>query len=114
LLGRGGGLTPYGDDILCGALVALRAAGAPAASLLSQRLTAARLEQRTTAVSAALLRLAADGWCIDQLAAYLHAQAAGVEISAARAALLEVGGSSGRGLLQGVHLVYDVSAAAAA
>src|SRR5436309_2734642 len=36
LLGRGPGLTPYGDDVLAGALVALVAAGSPDAAPLAR------------------------------------------------------------------------------
>ena len=36
-LGRGAGLTPYADDVVCGALVTLRATGHPAAPRLAAR-----------------------------------------------------------------------------
>jgi Protein of unknown function (DUF2877) len=105
LVGRGEGLTPYGDDVLCGALVACRAAEAPEAEQLVEAVRAVDLDHRTTATSALLLRLATDGWCIDEVAEYLTALAGGVDISAARARLLGVGHSSGSGLLAGIHRV---------
>jgi Protein of unknown function (DUF2877) len=104
-LGRGDGLTPYGDDVICGALVALHAAGEPAAAQVSQEVAATALELRTTATSAALLRLAAAGWCIPAVADYLRALASGHALSATRAALLGVGSSSGRGLLEGIGMI---------
>src|SRR5262249_39110492 len=67
LLGRGPGLTPTGDDVLAGALVALSALGAPAAVVLADAVTAAA-PGATTTVSAALLTHAARGECIPQLA----------------------------------------------
>jgi Protein of unknown function (DUF2877) len=77
-LGRGPGLTPYADDVMCGTLVALAAAGAAAG--LRELIAEDDLERRTTAISAALLRLACAGWCI--------------------------GHSSGRGLACGVDLAF--------
>jgi hypothetical protein len=54
LLGRGAGLTPEGDDMLAGALAVRAAAGAPVA-------LPPDLRERTTALSATLLELAAVG-----------------------------------------------------
>jgi hypothetical protein len=105
LVGRGGGLTPYGDDVLCGALVACRAAGTPEAEHLVDALRGLDLDRQTTATSAMLLRLAMDGWCIDQVAEYLHTLARGVDTSAARKRLVDVGHTSGAGLLAGIHRV---------
>jgi hypothetical protein len=104
LVGLGGGLTPYGDDVVCGALVACRAAGSPETGLLAEALRGIDLERRTTATSALLLRLASEGWCIDEVAGYLGALArGGADLESARAALLRVGHSSGAGLLEGIH-----------
>lgn len=111
-VGRGEGLTPYGDDVLCGALVTLRAAGGQQADGIARAIVEAPLERLTTAASAALLRLAAEGWCIDALARYLEALATGVGVVQAQTALRTVGGSSGRGLLEGVHMVYGAAAVA--
>jgi uncharacterized protein DUF2877 len=111
-LGRGPGLTPYADDVLCGGLVALAASGT--GSRLRAAVAAYDLERRTTAVSAALLRLACDGWCIDEVAGYLGALDAqarrrpGHGLGDRRRRLLAVGHSSGTGLLQGVDAVLGV------
>jgi Protein of unknown function (DUF2877) len=110
-IGSGDGLTPYRDDVVCGALVTLHAAGHPAAAALAAAVDKAPLERWTTALSAALLRHAAAGYCIDALARYLasiavpHAadpDAAAGERREAHAALLAVGHSSGHGLAAGV------------
>jgi hypothetical protein len=137
LLGRGPGLTPTGDDVLAGALVSLHALGAPAAQSLAAAV-AASAPDATTTVSVALLRHAARGECIPQLADLLAAVAQGSESGSARGteaaaalpraagALLAVGHCSGAGLLHGVlvglaiahsriaHQVLPVSSAAAA
>ena len=112
LLGRGPGLTPTGDDVLAGALVSLAALGAPAAGPLGAAVTAAAPDATTT-VSVALLRHAARGECVPQLADLLDAVAgSGVASSGlgpaagalprAAGALLAVGHCSGAGLLHGV------------
>jgi hypothetical protein len=111
-LGRGPGLTPYADDFMCGTVVALAAAGA--AAELRSLIAADDLEQRTTVVSAALLRLACAGWCIDEVAGYLaalDAEASGrpdADVAGRRRRLLEVGHSSGRGLVSGIDAAVGV------
>jgi hypothetical protein len=64
MLGLGPGLTPQGDDVLAGLLVTLVAAPAtrPLASQLGGAVT--RAAGRTTTLSAALLRDAADGFAV--------------------------------------------------
>jgi hypothetical protein len=111
-LGRGTGLTPYADDVICGGLVTLAATGT--GSDLRTAVAAHDLERRTTAISAGLLRLACDGWCIDEVAGYLaalDADARGrrdVDLTDRRRRLLAVGHSSGRGLVRGVDAVLGV------
>jgi hypothetical protein len=104
-LGGGPGLTPYADDVLCGALVTLRAAGHPDLPGLAREISAADLERATTATSASLLRQACEGWCIDELADLLRALARDEDPMPARDAVLRVGSSSGRGLVEGVATV---------
>jgi len=108
-IGRGEGLTPYADDVVCGSLVLLHAAGHPAAHQVAAALEHVELERRTTATSAALLRLAADGYCVDaladQLAALADEPAAVDEAAPATARLLAVGHTSGAGLLAGVQVL---------
>jgi hypothetical protein len=102
LLGRGPGLTPTGDDVLAGALVALCALGSPAAAVLGDAVLAAA-PQATTTVSAALLTHAARGECIPQLADLVEAIAvADGALPRTAGALLAVGHCSGAGLLHGV------------
>lgn len=96
LLGRGPGLTPLGDDVLAGALVALMAAGSPAGPRLAAEVMTAAF-RRTTFVSAALLWHAARGECIPELAALLTGMPGAAE------ALLRVGHTSGAGLAHGVR-----------
>ena len=95
LLGRGPGLTPFGDDVLAGALVTLRALGAPAFEPLAAEVRAVA-PARTTFVSAALLHHATRGECVPEL----HALLTG---TGTVAALLAVGHTSGVGLAQGVR-----------
>ena len=102
LLGFGPGLTPAGDDVLTAAQVALRAAHDPAAALLAGALVAARPFERTTAISAALLRLAATGLAISQLTHFVEALGApAADLSATSAALLHVGHTSGAAMCLG-------------
>lgn len=116
LLGRGGGLTPTGDDVLAGALVTLNALGAPAGVPLAAAVTAAA-PAATTTVSAALLRHAARGECIPQLADLLEAMAADVPgvgtesatLARAAGALLAVGHCSGAGLLHGALVALAIA-----
>jgi hypothetical protein len=100
LLGAGPGLTPYGDDVLAGALVTLAALGAPVTGFAAR----ARVFERTTFVSAALLVHAARGECVPQLAALVTALRTG-SVATEVAALLAVGHTSGAGLLEGVRAI---------
>jgi hypothetical protein len=73
LIGAGPGLTPAGDDVLCGALAAL-AAWAPD-SVARRRLAeaVAAAAGRTTRISAALLQSAVAGCAVPELTRYLTA-----------------------------------------
>ena len=100
VVGRGDGLTPLGDDVLSGWLVAHRAydVATPAVD------DAVRLAlPRTTTLSATLLECALAGECPDLVAGYLHALGTPCE-RAARVALEALGHSSGTGLAYGVDL----------
>jgi hypothetical protein len=102
-IGRGDGLTPYGDDVACGWLATRLASGLPVPT--DEVRAAAR---RTTLLSATLLDCALHGEVIPEFAAWLGSRRAADE-----AALLAVGASSGRGLLEGARLALgDVAAAA--
>jgi hypothetical protein len=99
LLGLGDGLTPYGDDVLCGWLAVHRAAG-----LATPDVDAAvrSLWHRTTLLSATLLDCAMQGEVIPEFAAWLGALGTPEEDSLA-STLARVGHTSGRGLLEGAR-----------
>ncbi|WP_182523968.1 DUF2877 domain-containing protein [Nocardioides dongkuii] len=97
LVGAGDGLTPYGDDVLCGWLAAHRAAAVPTPEVDA---AVRALAHRTTLLSAALLDCALHGEVLPEYAAWLRAVGTPAEPAAA-AALAAVGHSSGRGLLEG-------------
>jgi hypothetical protein len=97
LIGRGDGLTPYGDDVLCGWLAVHRAAG-----LATPEVDEAILERlaTTTLLSATLLDCAMHGEVIPEFAAWLAALGTADEQPRAEV-LARVGHTSGRGLLEG-------------
>jgi hypothetical protein len=111
LLGLGAGLTPQGDDVLAGLLVTLTAV--PRAQPLARLLGAAVTGQagtRTTTLSAALLRDAADGFAVpavvDLVDALQEVTHAGTPTTHRRLAdvvvrLLAVGHTSGAALAHG-------------
>ena len=70
LVGRGDGLTPYGDDVLCGWLAVHRAAGIATPEVDAE--VRAHLP-RTTLLSATLLDCAMHGEVIPEFAAYVAA-----------------------------------------
>lgn len=72
LIGRGPGLTPSGDDVLCGIALALRLRSAW--DTLDRFRTALTPQlSSTTAISASLLETALDGWCTTPVAKALSA-----------------------------------------
>ncbi|MBN1485776.1 MAG: DUF2877 domain-containing protein [Chloroflexia bacterium] len=99
LAGLGGGLTPAGDDFLCGLML-----GAwllhPAPEPLCQRL-AQNAAPRTTPLSAALLRAAAAGQCGEPWHALLRALAADTDLAGPLEAVLAHGATSGADALAG-------------
>ena len=115
VLGRGSGLTPYGDDVVCGLLATLLAAHDPCAADLRHR-SRALAPGRTTALSATLLHRAGEGDVLPAfarvVAALLHphepAQQSGThELGARVAELRAVGHTSGAGMLLGLRLALD-------
>jgi hypothetical protein len=100
LVGRGDGLTPLGDDVLCGWLVTHRSAGVATPAVDD---AVRRALPRTTTLSATLLECALEGECADLVTGYLRALGTDRE-NAARAALAALGHSSGAGLAHGVDL----------
>lgn len=105
MVGRGDGLTPYDDDVLCGWLAVHRAAG-----VATPEVDAAVRDclHRTTLLSATLLDCALHGEVIPPFAAYLAAIGTPGEEDAT-AALAAVGHSSGRGMLHGARLALTHS-----
>jgi hypothetical protein len=103
LVGRGDGLTPLGDDVVCGWLATHRAAGVPTPDVDH----AVRAHSgRTTLLSATLLDCALHGEVLPELGAWLAALGTPAEPRRATD-LLRVGGSSGAGLLAGARLALD-------
>jgi hypothetical protein len=99
LLGAGDGLTPYGDDVLCGWLAIHRAAGVatPAVDAAVRGLL-----HRTTLLSATLLDCALHGEVLPEFSDWVSALGTPRELVAA-GALEAVGHTSGRGLLAGAR-----------
>jgi hypothetical protein len=97
LLGLGDGLTPYGDDVLCGWLAVTRAAGVPTPEVDA---VVRSLADRTTLLSATLLDCAMHGEVIPEFAAWL-AGTGPVEV------VERIGHSSGRGLVEGARLALS-------
>jgi hypothetical protein len=109
LLGRGPGLTPAGDDVLAGALVAAHALRHPGLATWRRATTAALTTRRTTAVSVGMLHSALDGWAAPELAGALTALCGDDDPAPAVQRLLAVGHSSGRHLLDGVLHVLSTA-----
>ena len=97
LVGRGDGLTPYGDDVLCGWLAVTRAGGIATPEVDEAIRT---LLPTTTLLSATLLDCAMHGEVVPEFAAWLAGtgEAEAVE---------RIGHSSGRGLVEGARLALS-------
>ncbi len=121
VLGRGRGLTPYGDDLLGGFVCGWRYAAwclgepqtcAPLDEVRHQVLIAAR--ERTTVLSLTLLRHAWCGEVARPVAALLRSLAGRSDVAAAVWATTAIGHSSGRamatGVLGGVAMACEVAA----
>ena len=103
LVGRGEGLTPLGDDLLCGWLATHRALGLATDAVDAE---VRRLLPRTTRLSATLLECALAGETLPEHADWLRAL--GTDDEPARAtALAAVGATSGTGLLHGSRVALD-------
>jgi hypothetical protein len=110
LLGSGPGLTPSGDDVLAGLLVAAHAVADPRLATWQAQTRAALRERTTTAVSRGLLTHALDGWATPELAGFVTAACAG-DLTAALPTLLAVGHTSGAALAAGALHVLGTSSA---
>ena len=104
LLGLGIGLTPSGDDFLCGFLAGLAWAGAWEHPLcVSLRRGISLHLSDTNVISAAFLRCAADGNFSVPLLQFLSAVHHPAALARAAEALAQVGHSSGMDSLAGLH-----------
>lgn len=115
LLGAGPGLTPAGDDVLAGALVAAHATADPRLPRWARETRGALTATRTTAVSRAMLHHALDGYASPELARFVSAVCRGLDVEEARTGLLGVGHTSGAALMVGVLYVlttYELEGAA--
>lgn len=110
IVGLGPGLTPSGDDMISGLLVALHATGAALdggeealwlAGWLGAAVTA-DAETRTTTLAATLLDCAARGCASAEMAAVLHAVAGQEPLEPAVSRLLAMGHTSGADLAWGL------------
>ncbi|WP_433240419.1 DUF2877 domain-containing protein [Streptosporangium sp. CA-135522] len=111
LVGLGPGLTPSGDDMLAGTLVALRhlgaAAGVERAVWLADWLAAAvtfDARGRTTPISATLLHCAARGEASGEVLAVLRGLAGRQALEPALHRLLRLGHTSGADLAWGLRI----------
>lgn len=109
LVGVGPGLTPAGDDLLAGALVAGAATADPRLPGLRSGVRRALGTRSTTAVSAGMLHWALQGYATPQLAGYISAVCHGEHVGAAVERLLEVGHSSGAALAAGALRMWGRS-----
>jgi hypothetical protein len=91
LIGRGGGLTPEGDDFLGGLAAGLIAIGGAAPRFLPLS-----LRRQTTALSATLLDLAARGFVVEPLVDLVDLDAPAQRWRAALARLAAIGHTTGR------------------
>jgi hypothetical protein len=120
LVGAGRGLTPSGDDALCGVVLALASTGHPCAATALAAVRDAMLPAlgRTTSISAALLMAAASGYAVPDVVRLVHHLGEGGP-GADRTAyglvverVLGIGHTSGRDLLAGVsgalHALADI------
>lgn len=103
LLGRGPGLTPLGDDVICGWIATHRSAGVPTPEI--DAAVRAGLA-RTTLLSATLLDCALHGEVLPELGRFLAAVGTDTEVRRA-AELRAVGATSGAGLLRGARLALE-------
>lgn len=107
LVGAGLGLTPSGDDALCGVLLALRAWAPSIEPLAAAARAVDRYRHRTTDLSASLLGAAAVGYAVPEVVSLVQTlSASGPEglgsLDERLAAVLAIGHTSGRDLVAGL------------
>jgi len=111
LLGLGPGLTPSGDDLLCGALVALRAVGRIDASRELHAAIAKAGPSATSALSLAFLRAAAEGLGYEALHTAIMALLEHRPFARDLGALARIGHTSGWDAIAGAALVLQAATA---
>lgn len=110
LVGLGTGLTPAGDDLIGGALIALRAVGSKATAKRLGTWALRLAKTRTNRISRAHLACAASGEGHEALHQALSAILAGrTNLENELSALRRIGHTSGMDALSGALLVLDVT-----
>ena len=114
LIGLGGGLTPSGDDFLCGMLSLLYSVNAPFFDVLSEDVTAHLAD--TNAISAAFLDRAVQGECSEAVRELFLTELPCSEFAAAklRAGFEAIGHTSGMDSLCGIWYAAGLLTYAAA
>lgn len=102
LVGLGEGLTPAGDDVLAGVLLALRYLGRPSCADRLWATISDQVPRRTTALSATLLAAAAEGDTVPQVTGLITALAGHRPLEPALDRLLAVGSTSGSDIAHGL------------
>ncbi len=110
LIGLGEGLTPSGDDVLSGVLLALRHLGRPDCADRLWAAVAGEVRSRTTALSATLLAAAADGDAVPEAVDVLAGLAGHRPLEPAVDRLLAVGATSGSDVAHGLLVGARASA----
>ena len=105
LLGLGPGLTPSGDDLLCGALVALHAIGKVDAARDLHGAIAGAADLATSPLSAAFLRAAAVGQSSESLHEIIILLLENQSVSRPLEAVARIGHTSGWDALAGAVLI---------
>jgi hypothetical protein len=109
-VGAGPGLTPSGDDVLCGILLGLRLHARVSRAVLDRLWRAVRPRlTTTTSLSAALLTEASQGYAVDPVVRLAETLVAGPAAAVAEAlpGVLGIGHSSGPDLLGGLAGCLD-------
>lgn len=115
LIGAGPGLTPAGDDLVAGALVAAHATADPRLPRWQGAVRELLDTGRTTAVSVGLLHCALEGYATQELSDFVHAvcdqetESGPSDLARATATLLAVGHSSGAALMTGVLHTFSTT-----
>lgn len=108
MIGLGPGLTPAGDDLLCGILAGLNLLGHPYASRLGAGIQALA-PGRTTELSLSLLRHASLGQVNDELGSVIRALAGVGQLNGNLHRLFAVGHTSGIALGLGLSAAVDLT-----